>query len=55
VQGTPEGDRKSNEYNAPLKEATMKFAMLEMLKKPPAGFEDVVRLHFRTNKGCPTV
>ena len=29
----------------------MKFAMLEMLLRPPSGFEAVVRAHFRCNKG----
>ncbi len=50
-QGTPDGDRKSEEYNIPLREATMKFAMLAMLRSPPHGFEAVVRNHFRINAG----
>lgn len=50
-QGTPEGDRSSDRYNAPLRESTMKFAMLAMLRQPPHGFAEVVRRHFRINAG----
>lgn len=49
-QGTAEGDRRSSEYNAPIREATMKFAILDVLMHPPHGLEDVVRTHFRLNK-----
>ena len=30
----------------PLRVATVRFAMIDMIKNPPAGFEDVVLLHF---------
>ena len=30
----------------PVREGTIKYAMLEMLKHPPHGFEDAIREHF---------
>ena len=41
--GTPKGDAACKEYNAKRREAAVRFAMVEMLQKPTAGFEDVIR------------
>mmetsp|Transcript_7521 Transcript_7521/g.11951 ORF Transcript_7521/g.11951 Transcript_7521/m.11951 type:complete len:216 (+) Transcript_7521:1221-1868(+) len=40
------GMAKSRQYNAIREVATVQWAMLDMLKNPPLGFEDVVRHHF---------
>ncbi|CAN0462411.1 unnamed protein product, partial [Laminaria digitata] len=46
LPGTEQGKTQSWEYNAKQREGTVKLAMLEMLQRPPPGFEDVVRGHF---------
>lgn len=35
----------------PLRVSTVEFGMLDMLRSPPAGFEDTVRDHFRVKAG----
>lgn len=52
VQGTPEGNRRSEQYNAVVREGAIRYAMLDMLMHPPAGFEDIVRTHFRLNRSA---
>ena len=49
--GTKEGERRSAEYDDVITEHTLRYAMLEMVKKPPEGFEEVVREHFRRRRG----
>eukprot|EP00020_Sapocribrum_chincoteaguense_P000263 CAMPEP_0170752206 /NCGR_PEP_ID=MMETSP0437-20130122/11849_1 /TAXON_ID=0 /ORGANISM="Sexangularia sp." /LENGTH=1243 /DNA_ID=CAMNT_0011091269 /DNA_START=39 /DNA_END=3769 /DNA_ORIENTATION=- len=49
-RGTSEGERHSFEYNEDLRLSTIRFAMVGHLRKPPVGFEDVVRTHFRLQK-----
>eukprot|EP01092_Planopodium_desertum_P010110 TRINITY_DN44440_c0_g2_i1.p1 TRINITY_DN44440_c0_g2~~TRINITY_DN44440_c0_g2_i1.p1 ORF type:complete len:293 (-),score=8.98 TRINITY_DN44440_c0_g2_i1:72-950(-) len=44
--GTPAGDSASAAYNDHIRCETIHWTMLEMLRKPPAGFEEVVRAHF---------
>lgn len=44
--GTPEGDLRSANYNAVIREGTARFAILDQLRDPKAGFEDVIRTHF---------
>ena len=44
--GTAEGDRNSRQYNEDIRDGTIRIAMLDQLKKPPRGFEDVTRNHF---------
>ena len=36
----------SDRYNNERRVQTIKYAMIEQLRHPPAGFEDVVALHF---------
>jgi ubiquitin-protein ligase len=43
---TPDGKDKSNEYNSNVRNATIRFAMLDMIEKPPVGFEYMVLSHF---------
>ena len=44
--GTPEGNLASAEYNAMCHYGTVKWAMLDVLRNPPGGFEEVVERHF---------
>jgi baculoviral IAP repeat-containing protein 6 len=50
MQGTPEGNDKSAEYNARLHPYTVRYAMLDQLRNPPRGFDDVVLEHFQCQK-----
>lgn len=43
---TAQGRAKSNAYNAAVRNATIQYAMLDYIKKPPSGFEYVVLSHF---------
>ena len=43
---TATGKLKSRQYNSIREVATVQWAMLDMLKNPPPGFEDAVRAHF---------
>jgi baculoviral IAP repeat-containing protein 6 len=49
-RGTPSGDRRSTAYNLPLRESTLKHAMIGMLKQPPPELADVIRDHFRLKR-----
>ena len=49
--GTPEGKSKSDQYDAGVVENTLRWAMIESLKKPHPAFKDVIRTHFRLRKG----
>jgi len=48
--GTPEGTQASINYNLVIRRGTMKWAMLEQIKQPSPGFEDVIKLHFKLKK-----
>lgn len=39
--GTKAGKDKSNDYNSNLRNATVRFAMIDMVQNPPKGFEYV--------------
>ena len=45
--GTDAGEARSREYNEAARLYSMRHAMRDMLRKPPAGFEPAVRAHFR--------
>ena len=45
--GTPRGDAATFAYNSERRVATLRWAMVEQLRNPPRGFEDVARRHFR--------
>eukprot|EP01126_Amoeba_proteus_P050395 TRINITY_DN5949_c0_g1_i1.p1 TRINITY_DN5949_c0_g1~~TRINITY_DN5949_c0_g1_i1.p1 ORF type:complete len:401 (-),score=111.36 TRINITY_DN5949_c0_g1_i1:41-1102(-) len=47
---SPEGKHHSECYNQVIRLATAKWAILDMLLHPPAGFEDVVKLHFKLRR-----
>lgn len=44
--GTPSGKRNVSRHNLQIRLATIRFAMLDQLKKRPAGFERAVQAHF---------
>lgn len=44
--GTAHGRAQSDQYNHTIREGTLNFAMIDMLRNPPKGFEKVVRAHF---------
>ena len=45
------GKSKSDQYDAGVVENTLRWAMIESLKKPHPAFKDVIRTHFRLRKG----
>jgi hypothetical protein len=47
MRGKAEGTSSSTHYNAEVRLATLRWAMLAHLKRPPPGFEDVIQRHFR--------
>jgi ubiquitin-protein ligase len=47
---TPQGKMKSDAYNEEKQPHTINLGMIEMIKNPPQGFEDVVRNHFKMKK-----
>ena len=50
LMGTAEGDRNSRLYNEEIRDGTMRIAMLEQLRKPSKGFEEITRNHFSMKK-----
>jgi ubiquitin-protein ligase len=47
---TVKGKQNSYEYNENLHSHTIKLAMIDMLKNPPNGFEEVISNHFKMKK-----
>ena len=45
-RGSPSGTASSREYDANIRQATVKWAMLEQLRYPSACFRDVTERHF---------
>eukprot|EP01063_Lacrimia_lanifica_P034432 TRINITY_DN6367_c0_g2_i1.p1 TRINITY_DN6367_c0_g2~~TRINITY_DN6367_c0_g2_i1.p1 ORF type:complete len:1434 (+),score=607.00 TRINITY_DN6367_c0_g2_i1:285-4304(+) len=45
-QGTPEGAKWSAEYNEGLRLATLRYAVMDNLKNPPKGCEDIVAKYY---------
>eukprot|EP01122_Echinamoeba_exundans_P001349 TRINITY_DN11423_c0_g1_i1.p1 TRINITY_DN11423_c0_g1~~TRINITY_DN11423_c0_g1_i1.p1 ORF type:complete len:3880 (+),score=662.12 TRINITY_DN11423_c0_g1_i1:92-11731(+) len=48
--GTPEGTASSNAYNENIKLGTLRWAILEQLRSPAKGFEDIISTHFKLKK-----
>lgn len=44
------GKEMNNRYNEPVRYQTMRLGMLEQLRNPPYGFEDIIKNHFRIFK-----
>ena len=45
--GTADGDAKCAEYNAFVREDTLRCAVLEAIRKPTPAFADAIRAHFK--------
>jgi ubiquitin-protein ligase len=48
--GTAEGTASSNAYNENIKLGTLRWAILEQLRSPTKGFEDIVSIHFKLKR-----
>lgn len=48
--GTPEGERKNEGYANIVRYCNIKFAIIEAIDNPPAGFEKVIRSNFYLKK-----
>ncbi|CAF1018140.1 unnamed protein product [Rotaria sordida] len=46
TRGTATGTAQSLEYDANIRQATVRWAMLEQLRNPPGCFTDIIRRHF---------
>jgi len=44
--GTAQGKKQSDQYNSVIEVATIKYAMIEMMRRPPSWARDLVRSHF---------
>lgn len=40
----------SRAYNENIKPETIRYAMVDMLRKPPPGFEEIIKTHFTLKK-----
>eukprot|EP00347_Sterkiella_histriomuscorum_P007708 403347869 len=49
-QGTPEGEQKNEGYSNIVRYCNVKFAMIDAIKNPPAGFEKVIKRSFYLKK-----
>ncbi|XP_034246972.1 uncharacterized protein LOC117648556 isoform X2 [Thrips palmi] len=50
LMGTVDGKSASESYNHNVKLNTVRLAMIEMLKYPPADFQEVIKTHFRIKR-----
>jgi baculoviral IAP repeat-containing protein 6 len=48
--GTPEGTNRSDVYNRNIEEQTIRWGMIDIMKNPPAHFEDIIRIHFTSRQ-----
>lgn len=44
--GTVEGEKKNEAYSNVVRYCNIKFAMLEQIRNPTKGFEDIILTHF---------
>jgi ubiquitin-protein ligase len=47
---TPQGKKRSDEYNEEKEPHTINLAMVQMIRNPPKGYEEIVLNHFRMKK-----
>lgn len=50
--GTEGGRASSDNYNRNIEQQAVRWAMIDMLKNPPKGFEEVVKKHFTLRKSA---
>ena len=48
--GTPEGDKLNEGYSNIVRYNNIRVCMIDMIKNPPKGFEDVIKIHFYLKK-----
>ena len=48
--GTPQGEAKNEAYSNIVRYCNIKFAMIEQIKNPSKGFEEVIKRHFYLKK-----
>jgi hypothetical protein len=48
--GTPEGERKNEGYSNIVRYCNVKYAIIDMIKNPPAGFEKIIKYNFYLKK-----
>ncbi len=48
--GTPNGQNQSRTYNDNIKKQNVRYAMIEQIKNPPRGYEDIIQKHFSIQK-----
>ena len=49
--GTADGDSHSSQYNAAVQESTLRYGMIESLRKPPTAFAEAIKAHFKMRRG----
>jgi baculoviral IAP repeat-containing protein 6 len=49
-RGTPRGEQHAAAYDAVIREATLRYAILEPLRCPPVGFEAAAAAYFRQRR-----
>ena len=50
LMGTPQGEKLNTGYANVVRYGTLKYAIIEQLKNPTPGFEDVIRRNFFMKK-----
>merc|ERR1719232_2584000 len=48
--GTPQGDKHNAGYSNIVRYGTLKYAILDQIRKPPQGFEEAIRMNFFLKK-----
>ena len=48
--GTPNGKNQSDQYDASIIDNTLRWAMIEQLRKPHPAFKDAIKAHFKLRK-----
>ena len=48
--GTEEGNNKNEAYSNIVRYCNVKFAMIDSIRNPPKGFEDIIKWHFYLKK-----
>lgn len=48
--GTPQGDKNNNGYSNIVRYGTLKYAILEQIRNPAQGFEEIIRMNFFLKK-----
>ena len=48
--GTPDGERKNEGYSNIVRYCNVKYAIIDAIKNPPAGFEKIIKYNFYLKK-----